>query len=339
MKRLVLCCDGTWSSPWQGRPTNVIHFYNSVAERDAEGVRQVKDYRRGVGTTPMERLRGGLFGYGLSREVRNAYAWVVETFEPGDEIWALGFSRGAFTARSTVGLIRKAGVLRREESGRVDEAYALYRRRDVRPADPEPTAFREAYSHVTRVRFVGVWDTVGALGIPELGIGLLDRLNRKWAFHDTQLSSYVDAACHAVAVDERRKPFAPTLWEPSEAEEQTVEQVWFTGCHSDIGGGTEGDDGLADLTLWWMQQRARHHGLGFEDEAPPRDHRWTTAPIHESRTGIFKLAPAQDRPLGAVDPQHERAASPAAERLDLDDSYRPPQLEAYLARGGAVQQL
>lgn len=340
MKRLVLCCDGTWSSPWQGSPTNVVRFYNDLAERGPDGARQVASYRKGVGTTPFERLRGGIFGYGLSREVRNAYAWVVEQFEPGDEIWALGFSRGAFTARSTVGLIRKAGVLRREESGRVDEAYALYRRDDVRPSDPAPTAFREAHSHETRIRFVGVWDTVGALGIPVSRVPLLRRINQKWAFHDTQLSSHVDAAYHAVAIDERREPFRPTLWEGrvEDAPGQVVEQVWFTGTHSDVGGGTK-DDALADLTLWWMQQRARAEGLGLRDGAERRDPRWTTGKVHESRTGVFKLSKTLERPIGVVDPVHERAASTAVERLDLDASYRPPELERYLARGGAVQQL
>lgn len=340
MKRLVLCCDGTWSSPWQRSPTNVVRFYNALAERGPDGAHQVASYRKGVGTTPFERLRGGIFGYGLSREVRNAYAWVVEQFEPGDEIWALGFSRGAFTARSTVGLIRKAGVLRRDEAGRVDEAYDLYRRSDVRPSDPAPTAFREAHSHETRIRFVGVWDTVGALGIPVSRVPLLRRINQKWAFHDTQLSSHVDAAYHAVAIDERREPFRPTLWEAraTEAPDQVVEQVWFAGTHSDVGGGTK-DDVLADLTLWWMQQRALAEGLGLRDDAQARDPRWTTGPIHESRTGVFRLSKKLERPIGVVDPEHERASSTAVERLDLDASYRPPELERYLARGGAVQQL
>jgi uncharacterized protein (DUF2235 family) len=338
VKRLVICCDGTWSDPFKGSPTNVVRFYDQVATRDAAGVEQKSHYLKGVGCGPLERLRGGIFGYGLSTAVRTAYAWVVEHFEPGDEIYALGFSRGAFTARSTVGLIRKAGVLRRDEADRVKEAYELYRRTDLRPDDQEAVRWRAAYSRETRVRFVGVWDTVGALGVPLTGIGVVDRFNKRFSFHDTQLSSSVDAAYHAVAVDERREPFRPTLWEPhGSVGDQVVEQVWFAGSHSDVGGGHKDRD-LADLTLWWMQQKARSHGLAI-DGPEQREPGWAMGTVHDSRTLVFKLAKALDRPIGVTDPHHERAASTAADRIELDSTYRPPQLRAYLDDGGQVAQL
>lgn len=334
MTRLVVCRDGTWNGPLMRSPTNVLRFAESLEQSDAQRV----SYAKGVGLKPFERLRGGIFGYGLSREVRDAYAWVVEHFEPGDEIYALGFSRGAFTARSLVGLIRKAGVLRPEEAGRVDQAYDFYRRTDVKPADPEAEQWRARHSHETRIRFVGVWDTVGALGIPDLGIPFLSQLNKRYAFHDTQLSSHVDAAFHAVAVDERRKPFQPTLWEGRGIPGQVVEQVWFTGGHSDVGGGHR-ERGLADLTLWWMTEEARRHGLTFTGPPTPRDPSWTSAELHESRSGIFKLAPALDRPIGVADPDHERASTTAAQRCASDASYDPPELVRYLDRGGLVDPL
>lgn len=142
---------------------------------------------------------------------------------------------------------------------------ALYRSRSsrTRPRSVEAQLFRRSYSYETRIRFIGVWDTVGSLGIPLRGLGLVNLLNRRWQFHDTDLSTTVDAAFQALAIDEKRAPFRPTVWKQANAVGQRLEQVWFAGVHSDVGGGYP-DLALAEITLRWMVNRASAYGLVFE---------------------------------------------------------------------------
>jgi len=348
-KRLVMCSDGTWSTAEQSAVTNVVKLYRSIAPVDDTGMEQLPSYRKGVGASPDERVRGGAFGFGLSREVRENYRFVVENFDPGDELFFLGFSRGAYTARSTVGLIRNAGVLRRDQAHRIDEAYALYRNRarGTRPASDEAERFRRDYSHETRIRFVGVWDTVGALGIPFTGSWLTRLINGRWSFHDTTLTSYVDVACQALSIDEKRGPFEPAIWQRSEsAREQRCEQVWFAGDHSDVGGGYT-DSALADIALLWLADRARSAGLAFNADAfartgagdlKTRNAGRYVAPdphgqLHDARSGFFRLLPRYDRRLGMTD-DHESVASSAVDRHRKDNRYGPPGLTTYLGRPG-----
>ena len=268
-KRLVLCCDGTWNSPDQKSPTNVTKIALAIAPVDSAGREQRTFYHRGVGTNRWERVRGGAFGVGLSRNVQDTYRFLVQNFEPGDELFFFGFSRGAYTARSTAGFVRNCGILRREHADRVGEAYGLYRDKSSKthPRGTEATLFRRSYSHETCIRFIGVWDTVGALGIP-IGGALINLINHRWEFHDTQLSTTVDAAYQALAIDEKRGPFRPTLWTPQDnpPPEQRVEQVWFAGVHSDVGGGYP-DHQISDIPLLWMADRARRTGLDFRANA------------------------------------------------------------------------
>jgi uncharacterized protein (DUF2235 family) len=333
MKRLIVCCDGTWNRRDQvvdgvRAPTNVAKVAAAVLPRDAHGHEQRVHYEPGVGTRPRERYLGGGLGVGLSRNVRSCYRFLVEHFEPGDELFLFGFSRGAFTARSTVGLVRNCGIVRREERHRVDEAYRLYRARDDarRPSGAAAGRFRAAHSHPdTAVEFVGVWDTVGALGIP---IPLLPGvITRRWTFHDTGLSRCVRHAHHALAIDEQRGPFKPTLWtQHPEAEDQVLEQCWFAGVHSDVGGGYA-DPALAEVTLVWMAERARACGLALADglgaAADP------LGPLHDSRTGFYQRLPAHQRVLvgtvgGAVAPSVDERCAGA------DPQYAPAGLSAWL---------
>ena len=212
-RRLIVCCDGTWNVFGQKHPTNVVKLYQAIAGTDDAGVIQDSVYVAGVGTKPWHKVRGGALGLGLSKNVKKGYLELVDMYEPGDEIFLFGFSRGAYTARSIAGFIRNAGLLSREHRGRLDEAFALYRDRDrsSAPSGERAVEFREQYSHEVPIRFIGVWDTVGSLGIPLSG-KLFEWINRRWAFHDTQLSSTVAAAYHALAIDEKRGPFKPTLW-------------------------------------------------------------------------------------------------------------------------------
>jgi uncharacterized protein (DUF2235 family) len=354
VKRLVVCCDGTWNTPDQvdgGRPcpTNVTKLARAVADRDDAGVEQRLCYHVGVGSRPGERLRGGAFGFGLSRDVKDAYRWIVENYDPGDELFLFGFSRGAYTARSTAGLVRNVGVLRRGNTDRIDDAYRLYRDRASKPADVEAELFRRSYSHETaafqtRIRFIGVWDTVGALGIPWSGVPLISRFNRRWSFHDTQLSRIVDGAFHALAIDERRRPFEPSVWTPNpDAEGQRVEQVWFPGVHCDVGGGYA-DSALADVPLLWIARRAEEFGLALREGAFTRAGGWGApgsnlpavepdplGSMHDSRKALYRLVPPHQRRLGETDPAHERVASTALRRRDAL-GYGPPGLLAYLGR-------
>lgn len=314
-KRLIVCCDGTWNSLLGARDatglTNVARLYLSLPPTGADGARQITEYVPGVGTGPFERLRGGAFGFGLSRRVKQAYRFLVDNYEPGDELWFFGFSRGAFTARSTAGFVRKCSILRREEAGRVGEAYRLYRARGPRnhPDADGPRAFRERYGHpAMRIRFVGVWDTVGALGFPVSQWNPLGALNARWAFHDTTLSSWVEQARHAVAIDERRGPFRPTLWQLSEKStpmSQTLQQAWFCGVHSDVGGGIRakpGDDGdaagLSQVAFAWMLREAESAGLAVDWTLCPRGGDAPPAPLP-----LWLVARARERGLGGADPE------------------------------------
>ena len=212
---------------------------------------------------------------------------------------------------------------------RCTEAYALYRSRSSHPRSTEARLFRQSYSVETRIRFIGVWDTVGALGIPLSGLRWVNAVNRRWQFHDTELSSTVDAAYQALAIDEKRRPFTPTLWHRQpDAVGQELEQVWFAGAHSDVGGGYTQSQ-LSDIALWWLVQRAARSGLALNDEAPGYDPAWVTGPLHESRRLLFRLTPAYSRPIGVTDPSSEYAASTAVERHGRG-GYAPRALTAYL---------
>ncbi|GAA4772891.1 DUF2235 domain-containing protein [Actinomycetospora chlora] len=300
MKRLVVCCDGTWNTPDEVDehhvpcPTNISRIARAVAEHDADGTPQRLFYDKGVGTGGrLDRLIGGVFGAGVAKNVRDAYHFLVDTYEPGDEIFLFGFSRGAFTARSTAGFVRNCGILRREHAYRLDDAYALYRARDPEqhPSEVEAALFRRSFSHETRIRFIGVFDTVGALGVPLTGLPLTDLANRRYRFHDTALSGQVDGAFQALAMHERRGSFAPTLWDPTESG-QELEQVWFTGVHSDVGGGYS-DHRLADVTLAWMVARARRYGLALDlpDAIDPD----ALGRRHLAMRGVYRYLPRHPR--------------------------------------------
>ena len=331
MKRLIVCCDGTWNTAQQPCPTNVEKMRKAIAPTDAGGVPQVVFYHDGVGTQRWQRIRGGAFGFGLSRNVQDAYRFLVDNYEPGDELYLLGFSRGAYTARSTSGLIRNAGILRPEHKDLVGRAYAMYRNKE-KPDAPNAVEFRRQYSHsdTTPIRFIGVWDTVGALGVPDLGIPGLKWLNRRWEFHNTTLSSYVQSAFQALAIDEARRPFMPTLWDAQPpTTNQQVEQVWFVGVHCDVGGGyTEGE--LSDISFYWMSVRAQSCGLGLIDPPAPPDPSYVTGVLHDSRTVFYKLIKPYNRPIGPKDPEHESVASTATGRHKQDHTYAPPELTKYL---------
>ena len=332
MKRLVVCADGTWKSrDDSGDTTNVEKLHDAVLPVAADGTRQLTRYFPGVGASRRARILGGAFGVGLSRNVQECYRWLAREWQPGDELYLFGFSRGAFTVRSLAGMIRNVGLLPADRLDLVDEGYGHYRDDDPawRADGAKAVAWRKAHSReVQRIRCLGVWDTVGALGVPTSGpLGWWTR--RRWGFHDVQLSGRVEHAYHALAIDERRKPFAPTLWQADDAhaDQQHVEQVWFAGVHSNVGGGYP-DCGLSDTTLWWMAGKARAAGLELDQREPARGDRrrrlaraalrqlhprlpaaGAVRPRDRHRPGHGRRADAahaRERP-----PEHARAAPPA----------------------------
>lgn len=273
-KRLVICCDGTWNEPDQSvdgsaadetEPTNVLKIVRGLAPVDGGRVPQVVYYDTGVGTQGLaDKYVGGGLGGGLSENIQQAYRFIANNYHEGDELFLFGFSRGAYTVRSLAGFIGVAGLLRKENLRLLPEAYALYRlppeKRVGSLVQLRLEAAGEPSGRPAPIRFIGVWDTVGALGAPT---PLLGRLTRKHvSFHNTQLGEHVQRAYHALAIDERRRPFQPDLWTGAPADGQVIQQVWFAGVHSNIGGGYR-NCGLSDIALAWLAGRAATHGLEF----------------------------------------------------------------------------
>jgi uncharacterized protein (DUF2235 family) len=276
----------------------------------------------------------------LSTNVKDAYRFLLTHYEPGDELFLFGFSRGAYTVRSVAGFIRNCGLLRRKHANRLEDAYALYRRRDAdsNPRAIEAELFRksftyEAFDHEVRMKFIGVWDTVGALGIPIGYVGKVSRTLLRLQFHDVKLSSYVDNAFHALAIDERRAPFTPTKWDQQpHAHRQRLEQVWFAGVHSNVGGGYE-DPGLSDVALLWMTDAASQCGLTVdEDYFRTQVHADPLGELRDSRTGFYRLFREYVRPVSnaGVAPAHETIHPTVQKRLARDPLYRPPNLRREL---------
>lgn len=340
MKRIVICCDGTWSSADRERdgepaPTNIPRLAEAVAAADNLGVEQRVHYGPGVGADGnwLYRWFAGATGWGLSDNLKEAYRFVVEHFEPGDELFLFGYSRGAFTVRSLAGMIFNAGVLRREFADRVEQAFDLYKSRSPlkHPEAVEAVRFRDRFAHENRtpIHFIGVWDTVGALGNPLLLHS--SPLSRRVQFHDTQLGPTVRFAYHALAIDEKRRHFKATRWQRHPAARgQTVEQRWFVGVHGDIGGGSA-NEGLSDLTFEWMLCQARLCGLGVEEVTSAPDVFQGPA---RSRRGLFRLIPPWHRPIaaGAVPRAGEVVDDSSLTRWREDGEYRPPNLGDYLRR-------
>lgn len=341
MKRISIFCDGTWNTPdktenGKNCQTNVVKLANAVSPASTDGTLQVLYYDTGIGSAGRmsKKVFDGATGYGISAKILQAYRFIISNYEPGDELFLFGFSRGAFTVRSLAGLIRNSGILKIENLNLVPTAYSIYHSRHPRyqPREIEATLFRKTYAieQSTRIKCIGVWDTVGALGNPLFMNGLLSKRNQ---FHDTELSSSVDFAFQALAVDEKRKNFEATLWQQqSHSVGQVLEQVWFPGVHTDVGGGNpENESGLSDNALQWMLEKAQSCNLNFDSIIVNPD---PMAKIHESYKGFYKLQKKHFRPIDFVDPKqgktNESIHHSVIERYKMDPSYRPPNLQAYL---------
>jgi len=328
-KRLCVTFDGTWNTPDKGSDiedrveTNARRLHEAVVADDT----QRKWYDEGVGTRWYNRVRGGAFGLGLSENIRQGYKWLVDNHEDGDEIFLFGFSRGAYTARSLAGMIRNAGLLKAEHKSKVPEAYELYRTRDEGPDTAPAVHFRSKFAKAgVGIKCLGVWDTVGALGIP---LRSFEWFNRKhFEFHDTRLSAMVDNAYQAVALDEHRADYDVALWDPPHAADQHLEQQWFVGAHADVGGGYDSRE-LSDITLNWMAVRAADCGLALDDARIPGNVADNyQGPLHDSYASFLlgmysRFRDPFYRPVGRTPFGNEGVDETVAARRGADPDYRP----------------
>jgi uncharacterized protein (DUF2235 family) len=354
-KRIALFLDGTWNTV--DDDTNVWRL-KSLCAADAD---QICYYSAGVGTLFGQRLIGGMFGYGLDDEVIRAYQWLVQNYAADDRIYIFGFSRGAFTARSLSGFISKCGLLKAGAPVSLIQLYARYRLgatvRTIRELKDVPDTalsledrWLKEYSMPIPIWFQGVWDTVGALGVP---FGNFPTISRsKYAFLETDLRINNDRAFHAMAIDEHRETFAPTLWSKTVVKGDAtypprpldqVEQRWFVGAHADVGGGYS-NDLLAQIPLKWLMQKAQLHGLVCKDTVNI-DGDESQAPVHDSfgtmLGGFYKLCKLGRpyyRTIGAAAVQsgdsttttiNETIDSTVFDRWRNNSAYRPENLVAW----------
>lgn len=312
MRNLFVCCDGTWNMPTDMQdgvpvPTNVYKFHVALADMAAGGTfPQLRYYHPGVGTEGgrLERMMDGATGRGLDENVLSAYKWLVDNYQDEDRIFLIGFSRGAYTVRSLCGFITRVGLKGSHAWKDIRRLYKQYLRGKLQGS---PSG-QEIY-------FLGVWDTVGALGIPvkmtwlknqtflisPLVNFLRNRLRLKRRFHDVNLSPNVRHAFHAVALDERRSNFAPTLWhEPNHTNAaRNVQQIWFAGVHADVGGGYK-EHGLADIALEWMITNAQGCGATFDPGMVAQIRPDSRGVLHDSVHGVFELLNYQPRPVPEI---------------------------------------
>ncbi len=284
MKKIILCADGTWNDPPgaddTGGGTNVWKLYCAIPDTAT----QLKFYDSGVGTkgNPVDHLTGGAMGQGLFEKVQDCYSFLANVYDPGDSIYLFGFSRGAYTARSVGGMIAAFGVPTKNLSNATTaEIFAAYRERDQVKRAALKTSLTERYGlQEVHIAMIGVWDTVGALGIPGELFHFLN--DGEYGFLDTKLSDCVDRAFHAVSIDERRTSFQPTLWTDQQGNyynnDSRVEQVWFAGAHCDVGG-SYADAHLADITLGWMMHKAKENGLEF---LPDQEAKYLNLPVENA---------------------------------------------------------
>jgi uncharacterized protein (DUF2235 family) len=283
MKQLIVCSDGTWQKITSPYPTNVVKITQAIEYNPDNLV----FYGEGIGTGNwIDRISGGLFGWGIDKNIQDAYRFLCLNYVPGDRIYLFGFSRGAYTVRSLVGLIRSIGILPRQGVRKIPQAYKIYQdakgkyvdkgeltRESVKVRELEDlvkfrqqmtSEFGDNYQEIAEITLLGCWDTVGALGIPRIAWipSFIDRFfNKKYEFHNTKLSSTIKYALHAVSIDEHRKAFLPTQMKP--AQDGQLTEVWFPGGHGGVGGGTRENSPLSNQALLWMTEEVELLNIGL----------------------------------------------------------------------------
>jgi uncharacterized protein (DUF2235 family) len=330
MKRLIICCDGTWQCLDNPYPSNVIKIAQAIKGIADDGTPQIVFYDEGVGTeSALKKLVGGAFGWGIDKNIQEAYRFLSLNYLPGDEVYLFGWSRGAYTVRSLAGMIYCSGLVSRPSICNAVKAYELYRNPKVKPSSSEAQAFRQANGDNIPITLLGCWDTVGALGVPDqLPFLPIDTwLNKKYRFHDTQLSRIIQHAFHGVAIDELRTVFDVTPMQQSPNNpNQVLKQVWFPGDHGCIGGGSEHKCNLSDGPLQWMMEEIQNIKLGLSLDAstiPTGVNPDFIADFDNTPKGVYRLMSQKEREiLGSFDDLHQGAKQRWKRRQD----YRPRNL-------------
>jgi uncharacterized protein (DUF2235 family) len=320
-KRIVFCADGTWDG--STRHSNVYKLYKALIV----GADQVPLYDDGYGPdgVPTVKLVGGAAGTRLWQTIKDGYAKIANFYEAGDQIFIFGFSRGAYTARSLAGMITVFGLPTKEFTRDVvDKGFHAYRDKASRYHILQELAQYQLVD--ATITMLGVWDTVGSLGIPSVS-ALDDPV--LYGFLDTSLHPRIKNAYQALAIDERRSQFSPTLWQGPASPGQTLEQVWFTGAHCDVGGGEPDDSSeataLSDITLGWMMSKASNLGLEFDSAAlkryaTPLGAELALDKFHESWKVEYGV------PIRRTIPRDSCVANSVLVRCEHDMSYRPANL-------------
>lgn len=336
-KRIVICADGTWSRPeidiHKDKPTNTLKIARAIKPYGDDQHPQQVFYDWGVGSYT-DPILGGAIGQGMHKNIMDNYRYIVQNYSPGDELFLFGFSRGAYTVRSLSGLINNCGIIKRPYAQRIQQAFDHYKNitSPFSPQGEESIRFREQFSHASReIQFIGVWDTIGSMGIPMSFLGLFDDSDE---FYNTKIGGNVVYARHALAIDEHRSDYKPTIWKPLGST--NLKQVWFAGSHSDIGGTYVADcdtDLLSDISLTWMIKQAQHAGLTIEQHLSDNARPHPLAPIHDSRRRFYRMKKKYHRPI-VNDEAHTLIHKTVKERWDQDPQYRPHNLKQYIDENG-----
>ena len=299
IRNLIIGCDGTWNDTDASATTNVYKILQACMSKN-----QVTHYEEGVGTAHWEALPGGIYGKGLDRQILGAYRFLRKRFADTDwnreetKVFIFGFSRGAYAARRLAGLITHCGVP--VKAGDIELAWQLYLKRDAPSAD----LLKERGSLFDiPVEMLGVWDTV--------------KTTTDEDFNDNKLPECVSAGYHAMAIDERRKFFPVLRWNKN----VRVKQTWFSGVHSDVGGGYK-ECGLSDIALKWMIDHAYRHGLKFKASAVNKLEEDPCGMLHDSYDGIWKAFGTRMRFIAQSAVVH----TSIRERIDKLPDYHPTNL-------------
>jgi len=294
IKIILVYAEDMWEGGWTSAG-NVTKLMSLRADSNQFNIPQIVIPVRSQRPT-VSAILGGTFGFNMLNNVRRAYKDLANNYSDGDRVFLFGSSRGATTVLALSSLIGLFGIPRRVYNGETEEIIRLFGqgKRDFRKVSE---LIEAAECRRAEVAFLGLWDTIGSLGVPDRRTTFLTQ--QQYKLHDIQLSPAVRAAYHALAIDENRQLFAPFLLASPDNPQQILQQTWFSGTHANIGGGSS-DTGLSDVALMWMIEKAKEHGLGVDDELIER----TIEPdplgvIHKTRSGAWRFMKKQWRKIGS----------------------------------------
>ena len=315
-KNIVICCDGT-GNEFGERNSKVVKLFEVIVK---DPNYQIAYYDPGVGTLSapaaltktrkvIMKFFGLAFAYGITRNIEDAYEYLMDKYQKGDKVFLFGFSRGAFTVRALAGMLHKCGLLEKGSNNLIHYASKMYRWGKSSVAKD----FKRTFSRECKPHFVGVWDTVKSVGM------IIPRV-----FPNAILNEDVRFGRHAIAIDEKRRKFQPFPWEEQSFNKQDIKQVWFAGVHADVGGSYE-EDGLSNIALLWMLDEAMNQDLivdknAYKEIEKKADHR---DKMHNSLLPIWWILGWKSRKI----PEGSLVHISVKKRIDEGvQNYRPKNL-------------